>query len=278
MGVLTCRVCGLTIWDTQVSRKDRSCPECGGFLTSRVTQTPSSKERHSQAMTSKWAWSPSWTFALIGVGMLIVVGVMIWRYSASESPAPDATRIASPTATPNTYSGPKSPLPEATQSRQAHWVTALYGDFVDKSQLTQSGGTVEDAIRRCSSDSVKKGELQPFLAPYSNLLLQVLDATSGPPSPPLWNIAGIFDPGRANNENSRTDRRGICRRRLGCFSMSFGGLRRALLMRQGRLREKRREASKNCPRAQGRQQECGDGQGVVGEVARRQYRAAHGLH
>jgi hypothetical protein len=78
---------------------------------------------------------------------------------------------------------------------RAKWITISYDELVDKTQLTQSGEPLSNAIKTSETSIIARGAAQPFLSPYSSLLIDVLDSIHPSSGAPWVNMGYYFDPG-----------------------------------------------------------------------------------
>lgn len=125
-------------------------------------------------------------------------------------------RDESPT-TPQMVPPPRSPSTEHSQNganepgdhlapaaldpqpprHQARWTRISYADLVNKDQLTQSGSTIGSLLPQLLAKPHLKGELQPFLSPFANLLPHALDMILKTAELPRMSLAETYAPGVA---------------------------------------------------------------------------------
>jgi hypothetical protein len=86
------------------------------------------------------------------------------------------------------------PEPDPASSRS---IRIAYRDLVDTNQLTQSGRSLGDTIAQLARSSQQhlRGQVQPFLDRFSELLPQTLDAVEGVGEWPRSSLADAFPPG-----------------------------------------------------------------------------------
>jgi len=75
------------------------------------------------------------------------------------------------------------------------WISANYSDLVDMDQITQSGKKLGEVIPGLDRQPDLKGSVQPFLAPFSSLLPQVLDMEEPPAGRPYAEVERYFPKG-----------------------------------------------------------------------------------
>ena len=81
------------------------------------------------------------------------------------------------------------------QSRDVAWTRISYRKLINMDQLGASGETIGDLLAMVSRQPERRAELQPFLDPFSGLLVHALDMISKPPDRPRYSISDIFQPG-----------------------------------------------------------------------------------
>ena len=112
-------------------------------------------------------------FIGIGVAGLVVVGMIVlisWLVDTASK------TIQRPRSQSVATSAQPTPPPAS------RWIRANYRALVDMTQLTQSGQTISAALAAGVKRSFQKGQLQPFLSPFSRLLPQALETAQGGPS------------------------------------------------------------------------------------------------
>jgi hypothetical protein len=151
-----------------------------------------------------------------GIVVVFLVGILIcalsWKSGPATNPAGQSqspTEVHSPIqaerheAKPYTLPVGANPYAQsAIQSKSkeptpdtAKWISANYSDLVDMDQITQSGQKLGEVIPRMDREPHLKGSVQPFLAPFSSLLPQVLDMMGAPAGRPYAEVERHFPQG-----------------------------------------------------------------------------------
>jgi len=90
---------------------------------------------------------------------------------------------------------PVSKKGTSPQKTAATWVNISYADLVDMDQLTSSGDTVRDILQSPDLRSWHRGEVQPHLDRFAELLPTALEVMQGPDHRPQRNVVEQFHVG-----------------------------------------------------------------------------------
>jgi len=88
---------------------------------------------------------------------------------------------------------PAAGTPPAARSPESTWVSISYRDLLDPEALTHSGAKLVDVLNRNAS----RGEIQPFLDPYTSLLGYAVQMISGADPIPQTSLAERYPAGVA---------------------------------------------------------------------------------
>ena len=88
---------------------------------------------------------------------------------------------------------PAAGAPPAKRAPESSWIRISYRELLDTEALTHSGAKLGDALRKKSS----RGEVQPFLDPYSSLLGYAVQMLSGGDPVPQTSFAERYPAGTA---------------------------------------------------------------------------------
>ncbi len=111
-------------------------------------------------------------FIGIGIAGLVFLGLVLLVSSLFDTGSKQKTPPQSQQAASSIQQTPP-PAPR--------WIRANYRALVDMAQLTQSGQSISAALAEGVKQSFQKGQLQPFLDPFSRLLPQALETAEGGP-------------------------------------------------------------------------------------------------
>jgi len=149
---------------------ETTCPQCRAKLQYDGKRVgPTTRVR---CPGCKHAFYPSVTegvrkgrgkFAGKYIGWIVLLGVIILGSVISNMSSQERPHL-------------QKPKPIGSQ-----WVRASYRGLVDMNQLVQSGQSIREALSDGVNSSHQKGQLQPFLDPFSSLLPHVLDVLDGGP-------------------------------------------------------------------------------------------------
>ena len=169
-----------------------TCPKCKASLqipldTGRMAliRCPVCKQTFNLGSEAKPSTPPAANnlkgkFIGIGIAGLIVFGLIYLispLFQLAPSYLPQNQTV--PKAAAPEPSVAKSYTPPSTPPRR--WIHANYRALVDIDDLTQSGDTIKAVIAKGVKSRYDKGQLQPFLEPFSRLLPQMLATAEGGP-------------------------------------------------------------------------------------------------
>lgn len=170
-----------------------SCPHCEQKLG--LPDTTQIVNVTCPTCRSSWIWPPIAETKAIsgrrsihpGISVLIIATIFllaIFVYYASSTPRVLGT------------------LPNNTTLASAEWprkaaepIEISYRDLLDLKQIINTGETIEAAIAGLVEHPENRAGLQPFLAPQSRLLIDVIDALNKPCEHPLLDLADRFPVG-----------------------------------------------------------------------------------
>lgn len=77
------------------------------------------------------------------------------------------------------------------------WVNVRYADLVDMDELTSSGDALKEVLRSPDLEARRRGEVQPYLDRFAQLLPAALEMRQGPDRSPQRNVVDQFAVGSA---------------------------------------------------------------------------------
>ncbi|MBC8206769.1 MAG: hypothetical protein ISR85_03410 [Kiritimatiellales bacterium] len=150
---------------------ETTCPQCrtklqydaGRLGPTTMIRCPACKQTFRPLLSAKSQKVRSNKLNGKIIGGVVLLGLIILGFVVSNMSSEDRPHL-------------QKPKPIGSQ-----WVQANYRGLVDMNQLVQSGQSISEAISDGVNSSHQKGQLQPFLDPFSSLLPHVLDVLEGGP-------------------------------------------------------------------------------------------------